>query len=156
MPEKKKVKNEAATSEPMETIPMETVIAQKGIEHVQLKQQVKELNARINAIRPSLEDYLKENGSDVKGSIISVLPYADKDVILKNTLRVSKVLKPEAIDILKELKLTDCIETIEVIREDVLERMWENKLVTDEDVAKIYATADSFAFSVAVKPRHHE
>ena len=69
-------------------------------------------------------------------------------------MRVSKVLLPEAIDILREKGLEDeCVEMVPTIREDVLERLYQEGDLTDEDLSKIYQPKSSYAFSVELKSK---
>lgn len=129
-------------------------LALRGMEFYNKKLAIKELETQCKEIRTPLEDAVKTSGAETdKGSKILVLPFADKEVHLKETLRVGKTLLPEAIDVLKENGLEECIENVPTIREDVLERLYDAGKVSDEVLAKIYATKTSFAFSVDVKDR---
>lgn len=125
-----------------------------GMEFYNKKLAIKELETQCKEIRTPLEDAVKTSGAETdKGSKILVLPLADKEVHLKETLRVGKTLLPEAIDVLKENGLEECIENVPTIREDVLERLYDTGKVSDEVLTKVYATKASFAFSVDVKDR---
>lgn len=129
-------------------------LALKGVEYYNKKLAIKELETQCKEIRVPLESAAKTLGVVTpKGSKILVLPLADKEVHLKETLRVGKVLLPEAIDILRENGLGECIEDIQVIREDVLERLYDSGKVSDEILKKIYVMKESFSFSVDVKDR---
>ena len=126
-----------------------------GIEYFQHKKEIKLLEDRNKELRTPLEALLTEKGdvSD-KGNRQLVLHHADKDVVLNHTRRVSQVLLPEAVDVLKANGLEECIEEIPYVREDVLEVMYQEGKVSDEILKKIYAPKESFAFSVDVK--NHE
>ena len=130
-------------------------LALQGIDFVNKKQAMKELDAQCKEIRKPLEDAVMKSGRTLgSGSKVLVVPYADKDVHLKETLRVGKVLLPEAMDVLRENGLDECIEEVPTIREDVLERLYEEGKVSDEVLQKIYAEKSSWAFSVDLKPHY--
>lgn len=129
-------------------------LALRGIEYVNKKDAIKELEAQCKECRKPLEEYVSEEGKVLdSGSKLVVLPHADIDVHLKQTLRVSNVLLPEAMDILKENGLEECIENVPVIREDVLERLYKEGKVPDEVLKSVYAEKKSYAFSVEIKER---
>lgn len=130
-------------------------LALQGIDFVNKKQAMKELDAQCKEIRKPLEAAVMKSGRTLdSGSKILVVPYADKDVHIKETLRVGKVLLPEAMDVLRENGLDECIEEVPTIREDVLERLYEEGKVSDEVLQKIYAEKSSWAFSVDLKPHY--
>lgn len=130
-------------------------LALQGIDFVNKKQAMKELDNQCKEIRKPLEKAAMESGRTLEsGSKVLVLPYADKDVHIKETLRVGKVLLPEAMDVLRENGLEECIEEVPTIREDVLERLYEEGKVSDEVLQKIYAEKSSWAFSVDLKPHY--
>lgn len=125
-----------------------------GIDYVNKKDAIKTIEAEIKELRTPLEAYLKENGKELpNGSRLAVVTHADKDVHLKQTLRVSKVLLPEAIDVLKANKLDACIESVEVIREDVLEQMYNMGQIKDDILTKVYKEKPTYAFSVELKDK---
>ncbi len=129
-------------------------LALQGLEFYNKKAAIKELEGQCKVIRQPLEDAVMSGGRETdKGSKVLVIPFADKDVHLKETLRVGKVLLPEAIDVLKENGLEECIENVPTVREDVLERLYDAGKVSDEVLKKIYAEKSSYAFSVDVKDR---
>lgn len=128
------------------------VIALKGIEYVNKKETIKELESQCKECRKPLEEYVNSEGkTQPSGSLIAVVPHADVDVYLKKTLRVSRVMLPEAIDVLKENGLSECIENVQVIREDVLESMYNAGKVSDEVLKSLYSEKKSYAFSVEIK-----
>ena len=130
-------------------------LALQGIDFVNKKQAMKELDAQCKEIRKPLEAAVMKSGRTLdSGSKVLVVPYADKDVHIKETLRVGKVLLPEAMDVLRENGLDECIEEVPTIREDVLERLYEEGKVSDEVLQKIYAEKSSWAFSVDLKPHY--
>lgn len=129
-------------------------LALRGIEYVNKKSAIKELEAQCKECRKPLEEAIKVSGRTLdSGSRLLVLPHADMDVHLKQTLRVGKVLLPEAIDVLRENGLDECIEEVPYVREDVLESMYKAGKVTTDVLKRIYQSKESFAFSVEVKER---
>ena len=87
------------------------------------------------------------------GSKVCILPHADMEVVLKRTLRSSAELLPNATDILRENGLTDCLESVVIVREDRLQAMYEAGKVPDEIMKKVYASKDSYAFSVSLQKK---
>lgn len=129
-------------------------IALKGIEYANKKDATKELDKQCKELRKPLEEYLAANGKELaSGSILAVVSHADVDVHLKKTLRVSKVLLPEAFDVLTECGCSECIENVPTIREDVLERIIGEGKINEENLKKIYGLTKSYAFSVELKDR---
>ena len=129
-------------------------LALMGIEFANKKDAIKELESQCKECRKPLEAYIENEGKKLStGSRVAVLSHADVDVHLKQTLRVSKVLLPEAIEVLREKGLDECIELVPVVREDVVERLHMEGRITDEDLQKLYQAKSSYAFSVEVKTR---
>lgn len=129
-------------------------IALRGIEYVNKKDATKELDKQCKELRKPLEEYLATSGKELaSGSILAVVSHADVDVHLKKTLRVSKVLLPEAFDVLTECGCSECIENVPTIREDVLERLIGEGKINEENLKKIYELTKSYAFSVELKDR---
>lgn len=103
-------------------------------------------------MRKPLESYLEEEGHVLEsGSKLAILPYVDVEVHLKKTLRTGKVLLPEAMEVLEKNGLSECIENVPTIREDVIEALYYEGKITDELLMKIYKSKPTFAFSVEVK-----
>lgn len=131
-------------------------VALLGIDYVNMKDRIKELDNHCKDLRPVLEGYLAEAGRELEsGSILAVVNHADVDVHITKTLRTGKVLLPEAMEVLKENGLEECIEQVEVIREDVLERLYDEGKVSDDVLMKIYKETSNFAFGVKLK-KHYE
>ena len=131
-------------------------IALLGIDYVNTKERIKELDTHCKEIRPALEGFLSEAGRELEsGSILAVVNHADVDVHITKTLRTGKTLLPEAMDVIKANGLEECIEHVETIREDVLERLYEEGKVSDEILTQIYKETSSFAFGVKLK-KHYE
>ncbi len=129
-------------------------IALRGIEYYNKKEASKELDKQCKELRKPLEEYIATSGKELaSGSILAVVSHADVDVHLKKTLRVSKVLLPEAFDVLKACGCEECIEKVPTIREDVLERLVEEGKIDEESLKKIYDLKKSYAFSVELKDK---
>lgn len=132
-------------------------VALSGFDYVNKKEQIKLIEKEIAKIRPSLESYLSVEGKTLEGgSILAVIPYADKEVHLRNTLRESNVLLPEAIDVLKKSGLKECIEKVEVVRDDIIARKYDAGEISDDVMKQLYKVKGSYAFSVTVKNRFDE
>lgn len=129
-------------------------LALRGIEYVNKKDAIKELEAQCKECRKPLEAYVDSEGRVLEsGSKLAVLTHADVDVHLKKTLRVGKQLLPEAIDVLRAYKLDECIEEIPIVREDVIERLYSEGKIPDEVLRKVYQDKSTYAFSVEIKNR---
>ena len=129
-----------------------------AIQFAKNKDAIKSLEATNKKLREPLEDYLTENGSvpnEEAGHRVCVLYHADQEVVLKYTHRVSAVLQPDAIDILKREGITEPVETIEVVREDVIQRLYDEGRISDELLKELYAQKSSDAFSVTLKDKFH-
>ena len=133
----------------------EDELALQGITYHRNKAAIKALETENKKLRTPLEDAVMGSAGKetTNGSRVLVIPHADKEVVLKETLRCSKVLLPEAIEELEKAGLEVCIEEIKVVREDVLEALYEKGKVSDELLQKIYQEKSSYAFSVDVKDR---
>ena len=129
-------------------------LALKGIDYANKKTAIKELEAQCKECRKPLEAAIATSGRVTEsGSRLLVLPHADVEVHLKQTLRVGKVLLPEAIDVLKENGLEECIEEVPTIREDVIENLYNAGKISDEVLAHIYKSKETYAFSVELKDK---
>ena len=129
-------------------------LALRGIEYYNKKDAIKELEAQCKSCRKPLEDYIDSEGKTLEsGSKLAVLSHADVDVHLKKTLRVGKQLLPEAIEVLRENGLDECIEEVPMVREDIVERFYSEGKISDELLTKIYQEKSTYAFSVDLKSR---
>lgn len=129
-------------------------IALRGIEYANKKDAIKELEAQCKECRKPLEAYIDSEGRVLEsGSKLAVLTHADVDVHLKKTLRVGTQLLPEAIDILRENGLDECIEEIPTVREDVIERLFFEGKIPDELFKRIYQDKSIYSFSVEIRNR---
>lgn len=129
-------------------------IALRGIEYANKKDVIKELEAQCKEYRKPLEAYIDSEGRVLEsGSKLAVLTHADVEVHLKKTLRVGKQLLPEAIDVLRENGLDECIEEIPIVREDVIERLYSEGKISDGLLKTIYQDKSTYAFSVGIKNR---
>lgn len=129
-------------------------IALWGIDYANKKEAIKELETQCKESRKPLEAYVDMNGITLStGSKLAVVSHADVDVHLKKTLRVGKVLLPEAIDVLRKNGLGECIEEVPVIREDVLESLYLSGKVPDDVLKAVYKEKCTYAFSVELKKR---
>ena len=121
------------------------------------KKQANILKKEIDSLRSPLEEAVDTAGSVTPtGSKVFVIPYADKEIQLHKTLRLSSVLVPEAEDILRKNHLTECLETVTLVREDIIERLYQSGKLSVDILNKLYVQKENYAFSVKVKPRFHE
>lgn len=128
-----------------------------GIDYAKTKEQIKSLEGHCKEIRKPLEEYLDVYGHTLdNGSILAVVVHGDKDVCLRKTFRAGKVLLPEAEDVLRENGLDECIEMVPTIREDVIERLYDEGRISDELLQQLYKEKPSYAFSVDIKKHYNE
>lgn len=129
-------------------------IALQAIEFDTCKKESKKYSDHCNELKAPLEQYVDAYCHVTpKGHKVVELTHADMDITLTKTLRTSAVFVPEAIDILKKHKLTECIEKVEVVRDDIVQRMYEEGKISDELLSQLCQTKENYAFSVSVKPR---
>ena len=131
-------------------------LALMGIDYVNKKDAIKELTNQCAELRTSLEEAVETKGKvDAKGSKLLVIPHADVEVHLKQTLRSSSVLRAEAFEVIKELGLEEeCVENVPTIREDVVERLYDSGKISDKDLQRIFAEKETYAFSVSLKAKY--
>lgn len=144
MPIRKTAKEEEVSNEEL---------ALKGIAYVEAKEKSKVIDAEIKKLRFPLESYVMASGINLpSGSKLAVIPYAGKEVHIKETYRAGKKLLPEAIDILeRDFPDSGAVECVKEVREDVVERLVAEGKITPEVLRTLYADNSSFAFSVELK-----
>lgn len=127
-------------------------LALMGMDYVSKKATIKSIETHLKEIRVPLEEHVDKSGRETAaGSKISVLSYADKEIHIKKTLRVGKVLLPEALNLLRENHLEECIEDVPTVREDIVERLYDEGKISADLLKKIYVEKPTYAFSVEVK-----
>ena len=129
---------------------LEETTALQGIRYCDLKGNIKRFEGEAKKLRAPLERFLEDHGENNKVCV----SHADIDVILKHTIRVSKVLKDNAIDVLRAKGLSSCVKTIEVVDEEALEAMYAAGKLSDDDIQDVYSAKTSKAFSVEVKNQY--
>lgn len=129
---------------------LEETTALQGIRYCDLKGNIKRFEGEVKKLRTPLEKFLEDYGENNKVCV----SHADVDVILKHTVRVSKVLKDDAIDVLRSKGLSSCIRTIEIVDEGAIEGLYAAGKLTDSDIKEIYDAKVSKAFSVEVKNQY--
>lgn len=130
----------------------------KAISFVNANEEIKRLKKVADPLKEELKESADYGVVDGKGNkVLEIEGSVDGSkgrVILTNTLRVSATLKPNALEAVKakcSKKVQEqLIETIEVVRDDVLQRMIETGEI-DNDLAKeLYTTSDSYAFTAKI------
>lgn len=130
-----------------------------GVQYVQKKEAIKELTSQCEALRVPLEAALGKDGKkDSKGNTLLVMEYTDVEVHLKHTLRVSSLLVPEALEILKKARMTSCIkkQVLEVVDEDEIRAAYDSGAIDDKLLAQLYEAKTTKAFSVSLKEKFKE
>ena len=130
--------------------------AVKGLAFVAKKEQIKALESECKKDKPDLENFVQENGKVTEsGTQIAILTHAGMDVTLKRVYRETQTLVPDAEEILRKNGLDECIETTTVVREDVIERLYDEGRIPDELLRSLFASKSNYAFSVEAK-KHYE
>jgi hypothetical protein len=127
-----------------------------GLAYVAKKEQIKALENECKKLRPDLEGFVEANGQvQESGTQVAVLNHAGMDVTLKRVYRESQTLVPDAEDILRANGLEEAIETVTVVREDVIERLYDDNKISDDLLRSLYTSKSSYAFSAEAK-KHYE
>lgn len=126
----------------------------KAVEFIEKNEQVKTLNKEIAPLKEELKQSTSDHGEVLdpnKGHQVLTLEGSKGTVVLTNTCKVSTILRPSALEVIKEnfstKEIKDLIEKVEVVRDDVLEQMVKEGRVPDHVVKKLYKTEDTYAFS---------
>lgn len=129
-------------------------IALQGITYASYKQVIKEFEAKCKECRKPLEEYVDAKGNTLaNGSKLAVVYSAGTDVFLKKTLRTGYQLTDNAVDVLRENGLSECIELVPIVRDDVVERLHAEGRISDDLLKLIYNVKTTYAFSVETKDR---
>ncbi len=130
-------------------------IGVKAVAYVAAKGQEKEVKKTIETLRVDLEQYLKDKGvKNDKGHSLVVVSHAGINVELKHESRTGVSQNGDALITLKRLlkkkgiSAAKVIETVEVIRQDVLEVMVNDGQITDSELATMFTKTSSVAFKV--------
>ena len=138
--------------------PPQTPIELLAIKFDRNKKTIKSLEEENKALRVPLEEHLSNRGEVLEGSghRVCLLEHAGAQITLKYTHKVTAVLQPDAIDILKKHGHKEAIELVETVREDVIERLYQEGKITDAEMKELYVSKASDAFSVTVKDKFKE
>ena len=129
-------------------------VAREAFRFVENKKTISYLDTENKKIRPTLEKYVADKGSvDSNGSSAAVIEYADKLVVLKQTCRNRASVLPNALEELKKAGLSECIETVEIVREDIVAELYAAGKINKRLMKKLFGNVSTFAFSVDVKKR---
>lgn len=125
------------------------------LEYASINLKKKSLEKQEDTLKAILKEHIQKFGKmNDSGSYRYELEHGNEVIEATNTKRVSVGLVGDAVDILKKAKMTDFIETIEVVREDLLKPAIASKQVPDKLAAKLYQEKlPVFAFSVSVKTK---
>lgn len=120
-------------------------------EFFQLNEEIKEKSKKANALKAELKEIVLDSGTkDPKGSL--EISTTDGKFRATQTLRVSTGLKTDALEVIKKegsrADRRDLIETIEIVREDVLEEKIENGTIDVELAQRLINVKENYAFSV--------
>lgn len=137
----------------MPKINTETPLGVKALAYLNIKDKIKTLQSEEKGYRSDLEQHLQDNFSlDTKGHKIAIVSHAGQDVELKHERRVSTIEKPDAISILKKILpdkyLNQVVEKVEVIRQDVIEVLFNDGVITSEQMEQLYEPKETYAFKV--------
>ena len=155
MPTRKtKVVAEDTVSDAEETGPkFQEAVALKALQYYAVNEKVKEMTKEATSLKTDLKKDVHKFGTELpSGSKAIQIDYADKRITLNESFRPLAKTVPEAMDILRDAGITDCITTETFLRDDILEEMVKAGKVPDEVMKKLYVVKPSYAFTVKVEP----
>ena len=135
-----------------------TDIGVKAASYVGKKKQEKLIQGEIKDLKGALEKYLGNNyKEDTKGHHIATVSHLGMTIDLIHQKRVSSVCVPNAIAILKKNVPKEvfnrCVETVEILREDVIEVLHSTGVIDSTLLAKLYEPKESYSFLVKEKTK---
>lgn len=131
-------------------------LTRMAVKFVQNKEAIKTLDMENKELRVPLEAALEKNGQDdPKGNRHLVLNTADVNVKLTYTSKNSVSLNSNAVEVLEKAieihpNLSDCLETVTVVREDIVEALAQAGEIPADVLASIYTAHTTKAFSVKI------
>ena len=104
-------------------------------EYSNLCEQIKKLDARKSYLASEIKKFALLNGTqDDKGSF-----YCENDkYVFGQVSSMSIVMRDDIFTRLREMGFEDCIETVEVVNKDLLEKYHNEGALTDENVNSLY------------------
>lgn len=129
----------------------------KAAEFVKLKSDVDRAAKRLDELKKDLRLLVDVVSADGSGHKILVLKNGTNAIELKQTLRITTTIRPDALPLLKEHGFDKAVELVEVVRNDVLEIMVTDGEIPEELYAELFAKRENYAFTAKVtsvaKPR---
>lgn len=124
------------------------------------KERVKTLNKEIAPLQEQLKNAVTKKGTvkdEEKGHQTLVLNGDGDNIVLTNTCKVSTILKPSALEVIKSSltpqQVKQVVEKIEVVRTDVLEQLIQEGKIKAAVVKKLFTTEDNYSFSAAYEKK---
>lgn len=130
--------------------------ALKAIEFVKNKDLIKKLEDDNKRNRKPIEAYLDATARPCEKGIFTEIPYSDKVVLIKKTLRVSRSLTDDFVEKLKSAGLEDCITYEPSIDENKLEAYYHRGKVSDELLDSLYNVKFSPVLTVQLNNRYEQ
>lgn len=130
-------------------MPIETVLEEKLVEYLALKRAMKDFEAREKELKTELRSMATNHGevNDKGSQILDLGPYR-----ISNERRVTRKLKPDAYQILKDMGLeNDDLSTLfgpPLLDSALVEQAYYQGRLTDEHVQAIIDAKESFALMV--------
>lgn len=125
-----------------------------AIAYLSKKKDIDSLTKEIKELRTVLEEALEAKGKKDPntGHVILNVEFGGQEVEVKHERRVSASLSPEAENLLRanldKKVLKDLIETVPVIREDILKVYIMNETVPNDLALRLYTETENYAFKV--------
>lgn len=128
-------------------------LALLAIKYDNLKTAEKELKKEMTITREPLEEAVKSADPLPSGSKQMNLAYAGKEIVLKHTLRNGKSLTSDAVQILEDAGLDECVEKSPYVLVERVEAMFNAGRIPLEVMERVFRPTEGWAFSVSVKDK---
>jgi heterodisulfide reductase subunit C len=129
-------------------------LKKKAEELINLRAVRKANEAKLAPLASELKQYVMENGEDEENSVVVYVNTDAGEIELRNVRKQSTKLKTSAIDYIKanlprriQHRL---IETVEIVRMDILEKLIEEDKLTARQIKGIVTVETSEAFTPKV------
>lgn len=129
----------------------------KAAEFVKLKSDVERATKRLDELKKDLRLLVEPSTPDSSGHKLLVLKNGTNAIELKQTLRITTTIRPDALTVLKENGYDKAVELVEVVRNDVLELMVTDGEIPEDLYEELFSKKENYAFTAKVtnvaKPR---
>lgn len=134
---------------PEQSVPMGV----KALAYLELQAKEKKIQEEKKVVRTDLEDYVTVHGKTTdKGHRIVITEHAGQKCEVKQELRTTAVLTPDAIEVLRKEVSREVfdrvVEEVAIVRDDALSVLIQNGDIPEEVAEKLFIMKENFAFKV--------